>query len=58
MQEVEKRAQEVITGMITAMGYNGYDIRFGNQREPAQLEESHQHQSNPIPTAEEAAITN
>lgn len=58
MQEVEKRAREVITGMITAMGYSGYDIRFGNQREPAQLEESHQHQSNPIPTAEEAAITN
>lgn len=58
MQEVEKRAQEVISGMITAMGYNGYDILFGNQREPVQLEESHQHQSNPIPTAEEAVITN
>ena len=28
MQEVEKRAQEVISGMITALGYKGYDIAF------------------------------
>ena len=28
MQEVEKRAQEVISSMIGAMGYKGYDIAF------------------------------
>jgi hypothetical protein len=34
MQEVEKRAQEVISGMITAMGYKGYDILFHGKNKP------------------------
>ncbi|MBO7175193.1 MAG: DUF4230 domain-containing protein, partial [Spirochaetaceae bacterium] len=37
MQEVEKRAQEVISGMITAMGYKGYDILFSGSQEPVHL---------------------
>lgn len=54
MQEVEKRAQEVISGMIAAMGYSGYDLLFGSQREPERLVESSRNQSNPIPTDQEA----
>lgn len=40
MQEVEKRAQEVISGMITAMGYKGYDISFRGKRKQTRLPES------------------
>ena len=40
MQEVEKRAQEVISGMITAMGYKGYDILFHGKGKRLQLTES------------------
>jgi len=39
MREVEKRAQEVISGMIAAMGYSGYDILFSGEKEPAKLVE-------------------
>ena len=41
MQEVEKRAQEVISGMITALGYKGYDIAFRGFQEAIP---AHQHQ--------------
>lgn len=37
MKEVEKRAQEVISGMITAMGYKDYDIFFSGSQEPVHL---------------------
>ena len=39
MREVEKRAQEVISGMIAAMGYSGYDILFSGEKEPVKLVE-------------------
>lgn len=45
MQEVEKRAQEVISGMIVAMGYSGYDIIFSGQQESVRLVECSQNQA-------------
>lgn len=58
MQEVERRAQEVISGMIAAMGYSGYDILFGNQREPERLVESSQSQSAVPPDRNQAPDQN
>ena len=49
MQEVEKRAQEVISGMITAMGYKGYDIFFSGSQEPVHLVTAPATDENQIP---------
>lgn len=57
MQEVEKRAQEVISGMIVAMDYSGYDIVYSWQKkEPPLLESVFQGEGQPMPNVQESVL--